>query len=122
MNIVWGQLQAQDCPCIVFDNTAQIVRLPARSIIYLESFGHQVIVHMADQEKHLALTQKFSVVLKQLPKPLFVQCHRSYIVNLMYVRRFASSTIKLTNGLEITLGRKWKTEFIDAFRQYYLEG
>ena len=121
MNIAWRQMQAQDCQCIVLDNAAQVLRIPARSILYLEASGHHVIVHMADQNEDYAISQKLSIAKKQLPSQLFVQCHRSFIVNLMYVRRFISSSITLTDGTDISLGRKWKLDFVDAFRNYYLE-
>lgn len=121
MNIVWRQMQAQDCQCVVLDNSAQILRIPARSILYLEASGHQVIIHMVDQNDGYVISQKLCNAKKQLPSQLFVQCHRSFIINLMYVRRFLSSVITLTDGTEISLGRKWKLNFIDAFRNYYLE-
>ena len=43
---------------------------------------------------------------KRLP-PQFVRCHKSYIINIMYVDSIIGSLIYMADGTQIVAGRKY---------------
>ena len=47
----------------------------------------------------------------------FTQTHRSYIINMRYIREFASTSIKLQSGVEIPVSRN----FSQSTKQDYFE-
>jgi len=68
----------QDSFFIKKKNKLQKVSL--NEIYYLESDGHYCRVHTSSEMYHIRKTMK--EVIAKLPSANFVQCHRSYIVNI----------------------------------------
>lgn len=48
-----------------------------------------------------------------LPKPLFARIHRSFIVNVNFVKIIERSQIKLENGASLIMGDYYKQRFLD---------
>ena len=57
------------------------------SVIYIESFRNQVTIHMTDREESFNIS--ISDIEKQLINTSLMRCHRSYIINLNYVREIS---------------------------------
>ena len=119
MNIVWKQWSLQQGQTITVETPVQAIRLPINMIIYLESARHTVHLVTADQIGEYDARITMDAFLKKLPCNMFVQCHRCYIVNLMYVRQFKRTFVTLANGQEIPIGRSYAKNFAYQFRQYY---
>lgn len=60
-------------------------------------------------------------ILRRVDDKLFVQVHRSYIINLRYVDNFNGSEIKIVNGGKIKLSRKYKDQFMKKYFAYLME-
>lgn len=79
----------EDCPVILHtDNTAPDFSIIPSSIIYVESVGNYSNVYFIDNEQISSRTLRSTI--KQLKEELrdysfIVQCHRAFLVNLMYV-------------------------------------
>lgn len=57
--------------------------------------------------------------MNMLPKN-FVQCHKSYCVNLEYVRNFNGwKTVTLTDNTEIDIGRSFVNDFKRIVTEMY---
>lgn len=54
-----------------------------------------------------------------LPASDFVSCHRSYIVNLRYVRTVNRTELTLDDGSEVLVSRRLYGEVCRAFAAYY---
>lgn len=57
-------------------------------------------------------------LLSLLPQARFVQCHRSFAVNLRYVRRFTLTEAVLTGDATVPLGEKYLDQARSAFSRY----
>ena len=79
-----------------------LVAVPYREIVYLESRNHAVLVHT--REEVITTYQKLEEVMAQLPKT-FVQCHKSFGVNLYEIRQFRAAGILLREGTQIPVSR-----------------
>ena len=84
-----GKHEEEDCPVILHtDNTAPDFSIIPSSIIYVESVGNYSNVYYIDNEHISSRTLRSTI--KQLKEELrdysfIVQCHRAFLVNLMYV-------------------------------------
>ncbi len=122
MNILWHRWELQHTDCIVLDMPTQVLRLPVHSILYVEVVGHYSIIKTADREQEYRLKKPMAALLNILPAPLFVQCHRSYIANLMYIRHITSRNVTMADGTVIQIGKNYQAQLMKQFREYYLEG
>ena len=100
-----------------------IIKTPKKSmklnydeIYYLEMFSPNIVIHTIKEE--IALRKKISEIEKELKSSSFIRCHRSYIVNLKYVKSISKKTIILENEVNIPLSRNKYKEVNDYFINY----
>lgn len=122
MNILWHRWELQQTACIVLDVPTQILRLPVNAILYIEVAGHYCIIRTTDSEQTHRLKQSMDSLRKKIPENILVQCHRSFIVNLMYIRHITSGNITMADGTVIPMSRSYQAQLLKMFRSYYLEG
>lgn len=79
-----------------------LVAVPFREIVYLESRNHAVLVHTRGSV--ITTYQKLEELMTQLPQT-FVQCHKSFAVNLCEIRQFRAAGILLRDGTRIPVSR-----------------
>lgn len=87
-------------------------------IIYLEAKSRHTIIRTADRVYEF--NKNLSEAKKLLPPEIFVQCHRAYIANVHYVNRYTNSVIIFDNGEKAQLGKKYKSDFKNAFMDYII--
>lgn len=85
-------------------------------IIFFEAVGKKSHVHLHD--KVIVCNSGISAVKNMLPEE-FVSCHRSYIVNMRYVRSISRTEIMLDSGENIPLSRRLYKKFNERFIQFY---
>lgn len=122
MDIIWRRWALQNLNSVVLDLPTQILRLPVDAILYAEVSGHTCSVFTIDRENPYVFRQSIDYLRHKLPLDLFAQCHRSYVVNLMYVRRLTGNQLTMSDGTVIQIGRKYQSDFMLKFREYYLGG
>jgi DNA-binding LytR/AlgR family response regulator len=54
-------------------------------IFYLEAMGHDTLIRTRRKKPYHSV-QRLGELAKKLPTPVFVRCHREYIINLNRVR------------------------------------
>lgn len=72
--------------------------IPYHEIIYISSYGHYLTVHTKDHNYEWKYLIKD--LLPKLPNS-FIRCHRSFVVNLSYLRKLDGKRIYLDNGEKI---------------------
>ena len=85
-------------------------------IVYCEAVGKKTHMHMRD--KVIVCNSGISTMKNMLPEE-FVFCHRSYIVNMRYVRSIGKTDIMLDSGEKIPLSRRLYKEVNERFIRYY---
>ncbi len=70
--------------CLTLVTKGKIYRIPYQKILYVESMGHQLCVKTWEEE--IRSYGKLDDLLDRLP-PYFLHCHKSYLINLNYVRQ-----------------------------------
>lgn len=87
------------------------------NITYCEAMGKKTQVHFSDG-KTVSCDSGISVIHKILGED-FVSCHRSYIVNLRYVRSIGKAEMLLDSGESIPVSRRLYREINDKFIGFY---
>lgn len=80
---------------LTFSFNRKVYSIPYRDISYISSSGHYLTVHTREQEyqwKYLLKDLQF-----ELPEQ-FVRCHRSFVVNLDYMRKLDGKRMVLKTG------------------------
>ena len=97
---------------LVFRKRGEIYSVPVETILFLESRGHKVVVH-TDTGRHCYYGKLETV--KQKLSDIFLQCHKSYLVNMDKIVRIYKNSILLDNGEEIPISQ---TRYGDTFKIY----
>ena len=81
-----------------------IVKIRYYDMILIRKEKHDAVIQM----KNMAYAERVSLgeMEKRLP-PQFVRCHKSYIINIMYVDSIVGSLIYMEDGTQIVAGRKY---------------
>lgn len=94
-----------------------IIHISPDAILYCEAMGKKTNLYLADG-RVLAGDMGISGMKACLPED-FVPCHRSYLVNLRYVRSIKRDEVRLDNGLGIPVSRRLYGELNERFIKYY---
>lgn len=85
-------------------------------IVYCEAVGKKTYVHL--QDKTIVCNMGISSMKNILPDE-FIFCHRSYIVNLQFVRSIGKVEIVLDSGECIPISRRLYKEVNEKFIGFY---
>ena len=95
------------------------VRVPANSVYYIESQGHNMIYHTATGEYTSSGTMKDA---EEAMRSLhFFRGSKWYLINLQQVQGLGDGCAKMKNGEIVPLSRSRKREFMEALAQYWGE-
>ena len=101
---------------IVVDSLDGVCSLRISEIIYVEVMLHYVIYHTKSGDFRSRASMKD--VEKELFLHGFRRCHKSYLVNLKYVKMIKTLEIEIDGGTIIPISRKWKNEFMQEYITY----
>lgn len=118
MDIAWRKAELTlDKSMIVRDGNT-VIALPLENFIYAESARHNLIISTTDNVQY-SERKKLSQFLEEAPSSLVLQCHRSYVANLMHVRKLMPGWATMTNGITIPTSSRYEDLFYDRFMQYH---
>lgn len=79
-----------------------------RNVIYIESMNNKILLHMQDGEI-VPIYSTLSKYTELLPVN-FLQCHKSFIVNMNHILSFKPCCFIMSNGIPIVIpAKKYKT-------------
>lgn len=86
--------------------------LPLKEITYIEAYGRYL--HFHDLQQSYKCIQTLRTISKELT-PSFYQCHKSYIVNMDYIRSISRMKCLLSTGIEIPISQTYSKSFQSAY-------
>lgn len=89
-------------------------------IIYLEAFSHSTLICTDTEESEVPLG--ISNVFEKLSNDCFIKIHRSYVVNIEYIRNIKKYEVVLDNGKILPVSRRMFGDVSRAFIDYYKKG
>ena len=105
----------QDAHVMDFSFVEGNIRLKVSDIIYIETARHKNIFYT--QNGNFQIYKKLDEIENELREYGFVRIHRSFLVNMRYIRKISSYVMTLITGKEISVP---KTRYAEVKRQYTL--
>lgn len=93
----------------------KIVALPPSKIAFVESARRKAILHTSDEV--IETYAKLSDLAHDLPD-MFVQCHKSYLVNMAFVQELSARSLRLTIGGTLPVSRQRSSAVREAYLEY----
>ncbi len=118
MDIAYTRWVYMKSDSLTLENNKQLVLLPYKDIIYVEAIGHRIYFYTTSTES-ISIRGKLSDYEKSFPAFL-IKTHRSYDVNIMYVRRIQSGCLHLAGGIVIPVSRSCANALHSSFKEYNL--
>lgn len=87
-------------------------------IILFESYKRKITIYT--QEKDLVFYGSLNNIIKEINPLLFVQVHKSYIVNMNYIKYMDQESIVMCNGQKILITKKYHKTFNESYNNYIL--
>jgi len=81
--------------------------IPYRNIVYIEVRRNKVLLVLNTGEEigtYSTITEMVSLLKKE---ELFTRTHRSFIINMQYIKEFTSTTIRLQPDYDIPVSRTY---------------
>ena len=110
-------MSAEREQCLLIEDGVEAKRIYLKDILYIESIGHYC--NIITKQGTMQVREKISELVNRTEDGNFFSCHRSYHVNMAYVRRITKKDLILDNDAVIPIARgKWE-EANKAFIAYY---
>lgn len=97
---------------LIISCQGRALRLQTEKIIHVESHNHKIYVFM-ENEMHVVY-EKLSDILKRLPEE-FVQCHKSFLVNLNWISSIEGKEIIMQSEKRIPISRTYQENIRERF-------
>ena len=93
-----------------------MVKIPYEDIITIEMDSHNAVI-TTKTEKYTT-RRTLTEILESLDSELFIQCHKSCVVNIQHIFSISKKTLGLSNDISVDIGRKYVKELNDRFIKY----
>lgn len=105
-------LKANFKESIVIKSNKKLHQVKIEDILYLESIGDYIKVHI--NNSYLITYKTLKGMFEKLPKSNFKQVHKSFVINKKKLDYIEGNTV-IINSNKIPLGQKFKKDFLDNF-------
>ncbi|MDO5408391.1 MAG: LytTR family DNA-binding domain-containing protein [Eubacteriales bacterium] len=89
--------------------------IPLRDILYMESAGHQIEIRT--RTERYSCYGQLQKLLEKLSAD-FLQCHKSYIVNMREIRHIEGNRIVMSDGLMVPISKSRYGETRERYSHY----
>ena len=99
-----------------------ILFVPHEEILYFEADGMYTNVFLKDGDKKLICKPLKNFVEQLQEETLFFKCHRSYLVNLQYVKEFSrkdGDQLIMSNQKSVPISKSNKEHFLELVQQIF---
>lgn len=104
---------------MIIKTSKENIKLNYDEIYYFEMFSPNIIIYT--KKGKVVLRKAISEIEKDLRCNSFIRCHRSYIVNLKYVKSISKNAITLENGESVPISRNKYKEVNNYYINYLCE-
>ena len=91
--------------------------LPINEITHISSDGHYLEFHLITKKIPEVDRNTIKAILTQLPAHIFLQIHRSHIVNINHLKIIKASELILKNGHTLPISRSFKAQIKEVVIQ-----
>jgi DNA-binding LytR/AlgR family response regulator len=97
------------------------VKILLKDILYIEVYDHTCCIHTIAKTENIKTIQSSRLPLHEIEKQLdnnFLKTHRSYIVNMRYVKNINENNFELSNGAVVPIRRNDKLTVKQVYMDY----
>jgi two-component system, LytTR family, response regulator len=85
-----------------------VQKVNPKDIIYLQSMGNYTKFYLRNYNKPVVVNKSLSSQLLDLNSKIFIQIHRTCIVNKSFIQSRKENILILQNNVQLPIGRKYK--------------
>ncbi|MCZ2101071.1 MAG: response regulator transcription factor [Chitinophagales bacterium] len=93
IELCMNQQQDTNLQTLVLKEDDYNIRIPIKSIDFIESEKNYIIIH--SQDKIYKLRSTIKEIMSKLPDDLFIQTHRAYIVNIAKIEKYNNKNLQI---------------------------
>ncbi len=112
-----GQVIFDERKSICVNVSKRIVRVFLDEILYIESSVRKL--RLVCPEQTIEFYGKIGDLEEQLSEDSFVRCHKSYLVNLEYLRAYDAKSVTLLDGTIIPVSKQRGVETKKRIIEFY---
>ena len=113
LDVTIQSAEASVAKSIVFSCVEGNIRIPLSEILYFETVGHRISIHLVKREYHTY--EKMKNLTERFSEAGFIRVHQSFLVNMKHIRNLNNYMITLDNGKEIPVP---KTRYREVKQEY----
>ena len=113
-------IKQKDTREIIIKRSAGIIKVPLKSVYYVEVIGHKIIFHTSGGE--IDSGGSLAELEKRLKEDDFLRCNNCYLVNLKHIRSIDKYDITMSNGDLLRISQTKKKSFMSAFAKWLGKG
>ncbi len=106
---------------IKIQSNGEILDVPIQNILFIESMGHTLMLHMMPEGRAKAANHTCYSTLAKMEADLkdcgFLRIHKSYLVNMRHIKTLNCNEARLTDGTQLSVGSK---KYSECKKQYLL--
>lgn len=91
----------------------KLVRIDKKKIVYIEGLKDYIKINLEGEAKPILTLLSLKEMMTKLEEPNFVRVHRSFIINVAYIKGVERNTISTHTGDKIPIGDQYKAQFND---------
>lgn len=115
----FSQMENEKSASIIIKETKCLTRVKIHTIQYVESIKHTINFHLSNGEIHscYGTINEFSEIL--LSDSRFSKCHKSFIINMDYVKSISSNDFVMSDSTLIPISRKACQQIKNDYINYF---
>ena len=101
-----------------------MVSAPHSKIEYVENVSRTLEIHLTDKEiiKSIFIRKSFDEEIEELLwDKNFLQVHKSFVINLKYVKKLLPNSVVMESGITIPVSKKRTAEVKKEYLLFYSE-
>ena len=107
--------------CLVLKSSVGVHKVHMSEIIYIEALNRKIIYYLRNNSQ-ITCVEKFASVCDQLLQhPEFLLAHRSFLVNMHYIRRIDAADLDLATGKCRPLAQRRISEIKRLYLAFQME-
>lgn len=95
------------------------MNIPLKDIIYIEVFNKTCIIYT--KQKTITSSISLSELEEKLKKEGFLRCHKSYLVNMHFIKEYNDSGFFLTNKQFIPISKRERLKHRETHLNWLLK-
>ena len=108
--------------CYCLRSREYSLQVPLRDILYFESSGHKLLVHLESRAEPLTQNRRLDEIALELQDHPFIRIHKSFLVRVDAIAHIDRTNLRilLKSGASLPISRRYYAQALEQFIHYQL--